>query len=195
MPGQAGSDGNAGIIAQSRPKIAWLSSPMQHPPREGMLFSNGGPYHGRDGHAILKRELNKWTRAHGYSVRVLSRNLASRGRVKLTMGCNHARRPREQGTTIATAATTWTVGAENNQLPDPQPWSQMQQETTVGRYRTSHVRDCPLRFMLLQLEPGSGTFIVQHVRSTNATSQRFSHEPDYAIAVALEQNNTSPEAE
>ena len=58
----------------------------------------------------------------------------------------------------------------------------------------SHAPECPLRFILLQLVPVSGTFVVQHVRRANATSQRCNHEPEYAIEAVSEPENTAEEA-
>ena len=147
---------------EASPETVWLSSPMQHPPPEGTLFSNGGPYDGHNRQSPLKKELNKWTRARGYSIKVLRSKFSSR-RITLTIACDRegkgrgrqqaASDPACQRTMATTAAAGAAIaGDERTEF----------QGTAVGapakggRKRSTRARDCPLRFMLQEIEPGSG---------------------------------------
>lgn len=86
MMGQADDDeGDAG------PETSWPSSPLQHPPPEGMLVSNGRPCNGILRDWPLKKELKMWTRAHGYSTKVLRANFSRRG-IEMTIACDRARK-------------------------------------------------------------------------------------------------------
>ncbi|ROW03565.1 hypothetical protein VSDG_01403 [Cytospora chrysosperma] len=140
---------------------------LQQPPPEGTLFSNGGAYNPSKterGNTRLKEELNRWTQARGYSVKILRSKLAGT-RAKLVVSCVFAGSPRYREGQHETA--------EEEQR-------RRERARTDGyrfyKKRTSKLRNCPMRFMLHEVIQGSGTFVVKH--SDAPEHQRCNHEPD-----------------
>lgn len=129
------------------------------PPPEGTIFSNGGPYipskNDRTGGDILKNQLNQWTQARGYSVKIMRSKLTG-ARVKLVVTCVLAGKP--------------------HLMDEARRREKESQGYRINKPRTSRLRDCPLRFVLQEIVQHSGTFVVQH--SELAAHQRCSHEPD-----------------
>lgn len=134
-------------------------SDFGRPPPEGTIFSNGGPYKPskteRADPTHLKQELNQWTQARGYSVKILRSKLTG-ARVKLVVGCVLAGRP--------------------NLMDEQRRREKVNQGVRVNKPRVSRLRDCPLRFVLQEIVKDSGTFVVQH--SDLPSHQRCNHEPD-----------------
>lgn len=129
------------------------------PPPEGTIFSNGGPYkpskNDRTDAQQLKQELNQWTQARGYSVKIMRSKLTG-ARVKLVVVCVLAGKP--------------------HLMDEKQRREKAIQGFRVNKPRTSKLLECPLRFLLQEIVQDSGTFVVQH--SGLATHQRCNHEPD-----------------
>lgn len=129
------------------------------PPPEGTMFSNGGPYKpskaDRSESQQLKQELNRWTQARGYSVKILRSKLTG-ARVKLVVVCVLAGKP--------------------HMMDEQQRQEKLMQGYRINKPRTSKLLECPLRFLLQEIVQGSGTFVVQH--SGLETHQRCNHEPD-----------------
>lgn len=140
-----------------------LETEFCRPPPEGAIFSNGGPYipsrsdraHGD----VLKTQLNEWTQARGYSVKIMRSKLTG-ARVKLVVTCVLAGKPRRM-------------------LDEATRRQRETQGYRVNKPRTSKLRDCPLRFHLQEIVQHSGTFVVQH--SELAEHQQCNHEPDPTI--------------
>ncbi|ROW13522.1 hypothetical protein VPNG_04387 [Cytospora leucostoma] len=140
---------------------------LQRPPPEGTIFSNGNAYNPSKterGNTRLKEELNAWTQARGYSVKILRSKLAGT-RAKLVVSCVYAGSPRYREGQHETA--------EEEQR-------RKEKARTDGyrfyKKRTSKLRDCPMRFMLHEVIQGSGTFVVKH--SDAPEHQRCNHEPE-----------------
>lgn len=132
---------------------------LGRPPPEGTIFSNGGPYKPskteRADTTHLKHELNRWTQARGYSVKILRSKLTG-ARVKLVVTCVLAGKP---------------------VLMDEQRRKEKaSMGVRVNKPRVSRLKDCPLRFVLQEIVKDSGTFVVQH--SDLPTHQSCNHEPD-----------------
>lgn len=131
---------------------------LGRPPPEGTIFSNGGPYKPskteRDA-GRLKQELNHWTQARGYSVKILRSKLTG-ARVKLVVTCNLAGKP--------------------NLMDEQRRKEKASLGVRVNKPRVSRLRDCPLRFVLQEIVKDSGTFVVQH--SDLPTHQHCNHEPN-----------------
>lgn len=129
------------------------------PPPEGTIFSNGGPYKPskteRADTTRLKQELNQWTQARGYSVKILRSKLTG-ARVKLVVTCVLAGKP--------------------NLMDEQRRREKASLGVRVNKPRVSRLKDCPLRFVLQEIVKDSGTFVVQH--SDLPTHQRCNHEPD-----------------
>lgn len=129
------------------------------PPPEGTMFSNGGPYkpskHDRTDTQQLKQELNQWTQARGYSVKIMRSKLTG-ARVKLVVVCVFAGRP--------------------HLMDDKRRQEKVTQGFRVNKPRTSKLLECPLRFLLQEIVQDSGTFVVQH--SGLESHQRCNHDPD-----------------
>ncbi|KAF3770331.1 hypothetical protein M406DRAFT_325778 [Cryphonectria parasitica EP155] len=132
------------------------------PPPEGHIFSNGGPYrpskNERADTTRLKQELNRWTQAHGYSVKIMRSKLTG-ARVKLVVTCVLAGKP--------------------NLMDEQRRREKANMGCRINKPRVSKLRDCPLRFLLQEIVQGSGTFVVQH--SDLPTHQRCNHEPDRSL--------------
>lgn len=159
---KAHASATASTSSPSRPDI-------QRVPPEGTIFSNGGPYAGAKtgdraiNNARLKRELNEWTQARGYSVKILRSKLEKK-RAKLIISCVLAGAPKYRAGRAETAE-------------EQQRRRATLQETggAFRRQRLSKLQDCPLRFTLLEIVEGSGTFVVKHAMDANA--QRCNHDP------------------
>lgn len=132
---------------------------LGRPPPEGTIFSNGGPYKPskteRADTTRLKQELNQWTQARGYSVKILRSKLTG-ARVKLVVTCVLAGKP--------------------NLMDEQRRREKASLGVRVNKPRVSRLKDCPLRFVLQEIVKDSGTFVVQH--SDLPTHQRCNHEPD-----------------
>lgn len=128
------------------------------PPPEGTIFSNGAPYkpskNGTEAQQ-LKQELNQWTQARGYSVKIMRSKLTG-ARVKLVVVCVLAGKP--------------------HLMDDKQRQEKVIQGFRVNKPRTSKLLECPLRFLLQEIVQDSGTFVVQH--SGLETHQHCNHEPN-----------------
>lgn len=128
-------------------------------PPEGTIFSNGGPYkpskHDRTEAQQLKQELNRWTQARGYSVKIMRSKLTG-ARVKLVVVCVLAGKP--------------------HLMDEKQRQEKVIQGFRVNKPRTSRLLECPLKFLLQEIVQDSGTFVVQH--SGLASHLRCNHEPD-----------------
>lgn len=137
---------------------------LGRPPPEGTIFSNGGPYKPskteRADTTRLKQELNQWTQARGYSVKILRSKLTG-ARVKLVVTCVLAGKP--------------------NLMDEQRRREKASLGVRVNKPRVSRLKDCPLRFVLQEIVKDSGTFVVQH--SDLPTHQRCNHEPDPIPAV------------
>lgn len=142
---------------------------MQRVPPEGTIFSNGGAYTAAKtgeratNNARLKRELNEWTQARGYAVKIFRSRLEKK-RAKLIISCVLAGAPKYRAGRKETA--------EEQQ--------QRREKTQVAggsfrKQRVSRLQDCPLRFTLLEIVQGSGTFVVKHLQDQN--TQACNHEP------------------
>lgn len=138
---------------------------LQRPPPEGTIFCNGGPYSsaktGERSHhnTQLKKELNDWTRSRGYTVKIYRSRLEKK-RAKLIISCVLAGRPKR-------------IRSEEEE-------HQRREQALEGgalfrKQRLSKLSDCPLKFSLLEMVEGSGTFLVKHVMDPNA--QHCNHEP------------------
>lgn len=138
---------------------------LGRPPPEGTIFSNGGPYKPskteRADTTSLKQELNQWTQARGYSVKILRSKLTG-ARVKLVVTCVLAGRP--------------------NLMDEQRRREKASLGVRVNKPRVSRLKDCPLRFMLQEIVKDSGTFVVQ--RSDLPSHQRCNHDPDPIPEVA-----------
>lgn len=129
---------------------------LGRPPPEGTIFSNGGPYKpGKAERGRLKQELNQWTQARGYSVKILRSKLTG-ARAKLVVTCVLAGKP--------------------NLMDEQRRREKASTGVRVNKPRVSRLRDCPLRFVLQEIVKNSGSFVVQH--SDLPTHQRCNHEPD-----------------
>lgn len=132
---------------------------LGRPPSEGTLFSNGGPYkpskNDRTDATRLKEELNQWTQARGYSVKIMRSKLTG-ARAKLVVTCRLAGKP--------------------DLMREEQRKEKASMGYRINKPRVSKLRDCPLRFLLQEIVQGSGTFVVQH--SDLPMHQRCNHEPD-----------------
>lgn len=147
--------------------LAGANQGLQQPPPEGTIFSNGGAYNPTKterGNTRLKEELNRWTQARGYSVKILRSKLAGT-RAKLVVSCVFAGSPRYRE-------------VQNETAEEEQRRRERAQADGYRFYkkRTSKLRDCPMRFMLHEVIQGSGTFVVKH--SDAPEHQRCNHEPD-----------------
>lgn len=144
---------------------------MQTVPPEGTIFSNGGAYvaaktgERATNNVRLKRELNDWTRARGYSVKIFRSRLEKK-RAKLIISC------------ILAGAPKYRAGRQET-AEEQQQRREMAQEAggSFRKQRVSRLQDCPLRFTLLEIVPGSGTFVVKHLQDRN--TQRCNHGPDH----------------
>lgn len=129
------------------------------PPPEGTIFSNGGPYkpskNDRNDTQQLKQELNQYTQARGYSVKIMRSKLTG-ARVKLVVVCVLAGRP--------------------HLMNEKQRQEKVIQGLRVNKPRTSKLLECPLRFLLQEIVQDSGTFVVQHTGV--GSHMRCNHEPD-----------------
>lgn len=136
---------------------------LNRPPPEGTIFCNGGPYSsaktGERSHhnTQLKKELNDWTSARGYTVKIYRSRLEKK-RAKLIISCQLAGKPKR------------VRSAEEEQARRDEGGG-----GTYRKQRQSKLSDCPLRFSLLEMVEGSGTFLVKHVMDQNA--QHCNHEP------------------
>ncbi|KUI52901.1 hypothetical protein VP1G_10560, partial [Cytospora mali] len=140
----------------------------QRPPPEGTIFSNGGAYNPSKterGNTRLKEELNRWTQARGYGVKILRSKLAG-ARAKLVVSCVFAGSPRYRD-------------GERHETAEEEQRRRERARTDGYRFykkRASKLRDCPMRFMLHEIVPGSGMFVVKH--SDAPEHQRCNHEPE-----------------
>lgn len=143
---------------------------MQQVPPEGTIFSNGGPYKGlkngerANNNARLKQEISSWTRARGYEAKIYRSRLEKK-RAKLIISCVFAGSPKYRAGRLETAA-------EEKERRD-------KAQETGGHFRKQRVSKllgCPLRFTLLEIVEGSGTFVVKH--SLDPSAQRCNHEPN-----------------
>lgn len=156
------------------PQLAPPRPDMQRPPPEGTIFCNGGPYSSaktgeRSNHNMqLKKELNDWTRVRGYTVKIYRSRLEKK-RAKLIISCVLAGRPKR-------------IRSEEEE-------HQRREQALEGgalfrKQRLSKLSDCPLKFSLLEMVEGSGTFLVKHVMDPNA--QHCNHEP---VPVYMDSDN------
>lgn len=129
------------------------------PPPEGTMFNNGGPYNpskfDRSGSQQLKQELNQWTQARGYSVKIMRSKLTG-ARVKLVVTC--------------------VLSGKPHIMDEQRRQQKLSQGYRINKPRTSKLLECPLRFLLQEIVQGSGTFVVQH--SGLDQHQHCNHEPD-----------------
>lgn len=173
------NDNPAGTPSSRRfaPRIPPVFPPrpdMQRPPPEGTIFSNGGPYSSsRKGERSiynkrLKKELNDWTRLRGYTVKIYRSRLEKK-RAKLIISCGRAGRPKK-------------VRSEEEE-------QQLLEQAHEGgpsfrKQRVSKLSDCPLKFSLLEIVEGSGTFAVKHALDSGA--QHCNHGPDPVLESDVE---------
>lgn len=157
----------AAVVADARVLRADL---LQVPP-EGTIFSNGGPYMpGKTGeraanNARLKRELNEWTQDRGYSVKIFRSRLEKK-RAKLIISC------------ILAGAPKYRAGRQETAEEQQQRKERAQQEgESFRKQRVSRLQNCPLRFSLLEIISGSGTFVVKHTGDPGAL--KCNHEPSF----------------
>lgn len=194
-------------------------SGLLRPPPEGTIFSNGGACGRKDGgkgNKQLMRELNRWTQAHGYKVKIF-RSKPSGTKLKLVISCVYsgttkditaARRAEEElerARALAalappgfhsglhsfslTAAPT-SSALEQAAQTQPQPEGDPQVPAKKPRKKmTPRRKDCPMRFYLQELVAGSGTFVVRH--SELSMNQRCNHEP-HVVFAADEASAQSP---
>lgn len=183
-------NGSAGVPEAER-------SGLQRPPPEGTIFSNGAAYGARRDNRQLMKELNRWTQAHGYKVKIYHNKLAGT-KLKLTISCIlGGRRKKGLATRRETAeqeaekarALGWHVFVLPDAHPPPAQAPQPQQIQPEGqplggaqvpakkprKKMTPRRSDCPLRFYLQELVAGSGTYVVKH--SELPSQQRCNHEP------------------
>lgn len=146
-----------------------LRPDMQRVPPEGTIFSNGGAYTAAKtgeratNNARLKRELNEWTQARGYAVKIFRSRLEKK-RAKLIISCVLAGAPKYR--------------AGRKETVEEQQQRREQAQVAGGSFRkqrVSRLQDCPLRFTLLEIVQGSGTFVVKHLQDQN--TQTCNHEP------------------
>lgn len=171
-PEEGAAAASSSSQATTRPPAAatFIRPDMQRVPPEGTIFSNGGPYSAAKtgdratiNNARLKKELNEWTGVRGYSVKIFRSKLEKK-RAKLIISCVLAGAPKYRAGRAETA--------------DEQQQRRTRLQETGGafrRQRHSKLQDCPLRFTLLEIVEGSGTFVVKHAMDANA--QRCNHEP------------------
>lgn len=142
---------------------------LQTVPPEGTIFSNGGAYTAAKtgeratNNARLKRELNEWTQARGYSVKIFRSRLEKK-RAKLIISC------------VLAGAPKYRAGRQ--ETAEEQQQRRERAQVAGGSFRkqrVSRLQDCPLRFTLLEIVQGSGTFVVKHLQNQN--TQRCNHEP------------------
>lgn len=150
---------------------------LQRPPPEGTIFCNGGPYSSaktgeRSNHNIqLKKELNEWTRMRGYTVKIYRSRLEKK-RAKLIISCVLAGRPRP---------------TRSEQEEHQRREQALDGGSLFRKQRISKLSDCPLKFSLLEMVEGSGTFLVKHVMDPNA--QRCNHQPVQGIYLESDNEN------
>lgn len=184
-------------------------SGLLRPPPEGTIFSNGGACGRKDGargNRQLMRELNRWTQAHGYKVKIF-RSKPSGTKLKLVISCVYggnprdvtaARRAEEELERVRALAALAPPGFHSGlhsfsltATPVPpqaevaqtqhQPEGDPQVPAKKPRKKmTPRRKDCPMRFYLQELVAGSGTFVVRH--SELAVNQRCNHEPNVVFA-------------
>ena len=185
-------DGSAGLPEAER----WG---LQRPPPEGTIFSNGGSYGPRRDNRQLMKELNSWTQAHGYKVKIY-RSKLSGTKLKLVISCclsgrardlamrregagAEAERARAMGFHAFVLPETPAANAALAQAPQPQPRPEADPQVPGKKPRkkmTPRRKDCPLRFILQELVAGSGTYVVRH--SELPSQQRCNHEPQVKFA-------------
>ncbi|KAI7788199.1 hypothetical protein LA080_012265 [Diaporthe eres] len=188
-------------------------SGLMRPPPEGTIFSNGGACGRKDGgkgNRQLMRELNRWTQAHGYKVKIF-RSKPSGTKLKLVISCIYggntkdvtaARRAEEEleraralaalappgfhsgfHTFSLTAAPVPAAAQAQAQVAQTQPQPEGDPQVPAKKPRkkmTPRRKDCPMRFYLQELVAGSGTFVVRH--SELSVNQRCNHEPNVVFA-------------
>lgn len=192
---------------------------LLRPPPEGTIFSNGGPC-GRKagkGNKKLMQEVNRWTQAHGYKVKIF-RSKPTGTKLKLVISCVYGGSPKDH-TALRRAAEeeaeraramgfhAFVLPEEPVAMPQANP-AQAQAPQTQAQLEgqpegdpqapakkprkkmTPRRKDCPMRFYLQELVAGSGTFVVRH--SEMASSQRCNHEPNVKFITDAEAAAQSP---
>ncbi|KAG6358808.1 hypothetical protein INS49_012327 [Diaporthe citri] len=192
-------------------------SGLLRPPPEGTIFSNGGACGRKDGgkgNRQLMQQLNRWTQAHGYKVKIF-RSKPSGTKLKLVISCIYsgtakdvtaARRAEEELERARALAALAPPGFHSGfhsfslteaPVPPPQAQAQPQPEgdpqvpaKKPRKKMTPRRKDCPMRFYLQELVAGSGTFVVRH--SEQSVNQRCNHEPNVVFAADAEASTQSP---
>lgn len=193
---------------------------LQRPPPEGTIFSNGGACGrkgGAKGNRQLMQELNRWTQAHGYKVKIF-RSKPSGTKLKLVISCVYggsakdvtaARRAEEEAERVRALANMAPMGFHTFVLPpapapalanpapaqaaESQPQLEADPQVPAKKPRkkmTPRRKDCPMRFYLQELVAGSGTFVVRH--SELSSNQRCNHEPNVKFIADAEASAQSP---
>lgn len=194
---------------------------LMRPPPEGSIFSNGGACGRKDGakgNKQLMRELNRWTQAHGYKVKIF-RSKWNGTKLKLIISCvyggdpkHHAARRAEEEVARAremgfhafvlqpgpvapmqghSAAAAPAQAPQTQAQPGGQPGEDPQMPAKKPRKKmTPRKKDCPMRFYLQELVAGSGTFVVRH--SEMSADQRCNHEPNVKFIADAEAAAQSP---
>ncbi|KAK2605740.1 hypothetical protein N8I77_008556 [Diaporthe amygdali] len=195
-------NGSAGVPESER-------AGLQRPPPEGTIFSNGGAYgqQAGKGNRQLMQELNRWTQAHGYKVKIYRSKLSGTKR-KLVISCIYGGNPKDLAARRCTAEEeaeraramgfhTYVLQEEPAPEPQPQPEPEPQPEgdpqvpaKKPRKKMTPRRKDCPMRFILQELVAGSGTFVTRH--SDLPSNQRCNHEPEVKFAADAAASAQSP---
>lgn len=204
-------NGGAGVPESER-------AGLLRPPPEGTIFSNGGAC-GRKagkGNKNLMQELNRWTQAHGYKVKIY-RSKPSGTKLKLVISCVFGGSPKDRPVAQraeedaerarAMGFHAWVIPQQPVPAPPQanpaQALAAQSQEQPEGdpqapakkprKKMTPRRKDCPLRFYLQELVAGSGTFVVRH--SELSANQRCNHEPNVKFIADAEASAQGQEEE
>lgn len=197
---------------------------LLRPPPEGTIFSNGGAC-GRKagrGNKQLMHEVNRWTQAHGYKVKIF-RSKPAGTKLKLTICCVYGGSTKDLASRRAQAEAeverARAMGFHAFVLPDPPPQPPQQQVNPGSAHApqgqppagqadggdpqvparkprkkmTPRRKDCPMRFTLQELVAGSGTFVVRH--SEMQEHQRCNHEPTVKFVAEASAQNPGSDAD
>lgn len=166
---EEGEEPAAAGKASAKASLSYTRPDMQCVPPEGTIFSNGGPYcpaqkgERANNNPRLKKELNDWTQTRGYAVKVYRSRLEKK-RAKLIISC------------VLAGRAKYRAGRQETAEEEQRRRLEAQSEGRFFRkQRVSKLKDCPLRFILLEIVAGSGTFVVKH--SADASAGRCNHAP------------------
>lgn len=197
---------------------------LLRPPPEGTIFSNGGACGRKDGakgNRQLMRELNRWTQAHGYKVKIF-RSKPSGTKLKLVISCvfsgntrdvNAARRAEEELERARALAALAPPGFHSgfhsfslNAAPEPPPLAQAQVAQTLPQPQPEGDPQVPAKKPRKKMTPRRKDcpmrFYLQELvagsgtfvvrHSELAMNQRCNHEPNVVFLADEEASAQSP---